>query len=57
MEEELGGVEFYKPESLAEFEPEERYNRRYWNDNLHLSFDVVHMKKSYGGRFGNVDII
>ena len=57
MEEKLHGLELYEPLHLADYEPEERYQRRHWIDKLHLSVDVAFMKKSYGGRIGNINII
>ena len=57
VEEKLCGLEMYEPLHLADYEPEERYQRRHWTDKLHLSTDVAFMKKSYGGRIGNINII
>ena len=53
----LETVELYEPMHLADFEQEDRYKRRHWIDNLHVSCDIALMKKSYGGRMGNINVI
>ena len=57
VEEKLLGLEMYEPLHLADYEPEDRYQRRHWIDQLHLSIDVAFMKKSYGGPIGNINVI
>ena len=57
MEGKLEAMECHVALHLAEFEPEERYQRRHWIDNLCVSYDIVFMKKSYGGQVGNINVI
>lgn len=57
VDDKLQSMECYAPLQLAEFEPEERYKRRFWVDDLCVSSDIAFMKKSYGGKVGNINVI
>ena len=54
---ELDSLEPYTPLHLSDFEPESRYERRHWVDSLVFRHDVAVMKKSYGGRVPNINIV
>ena len=47
----------YEPLHLLQFEPEQRYERRHWIDDLQLSETVAVMKRHYGGTLGNINVI
>ena len=44
----------YEPLHLLQFEPEQRYERRHWIDDLQLSETVAVMKRHHGGTLGNI---
>ena len=56
LDEKLMPLDPYIPIHITSYEPEMRYERRHWVDNLKLSSDKALMKESYWSRIGNINI-
>ena len=57
LEERVEKLHLYEPLLLSEFEPEQRYDRCHWIDNLQLPFEFALIKRAYGGVVGNMNFL
>ena len=57
LDEKVNGLHLYEPLHLSIFEPEQRYQRRHWIDNIELSHSIALLKRSYAGTLGNINVI
>ena len=57
LNERVSKLHNYEPLHISSYEPEQRYIRRHWIDNMQLSKGVALMKRPYGATIGNINVL